>query len=64
MAEKVAGHETKQPVVSVGKQEGPVVIALASTRRGDHVIVVTGEDKSIRVFEHDGKGQLRQISQR
>jgi len=64
MAGKVAGYEIKQPVVSVGKQEAPAVIALASTRRGDHVIVVTGEDKSIRVFEHDGRGQLRQISQR
>jgi hypothetical protein len=28
------------------------------------VIVVTGEDKSIRVFEHDGRGHLRYISQR
>jgi hypothetical protein len=28
------------------------------------VIIVTGEDKSVRVFEHDGRGQLRHISQR
>ena len=49
---------------AVGKQEAPAVIALTSTTGGDHVIVVTGEDKSIRVFEHDGRGHLRHISQR
>ncbi|KAL3418976.1 WD repeat domain-containing protein [Phlyctema vagabunda] len=44
--------------------EGPAVIALASTKTGTHVIAVTGEDKSIRVFQHDGRGHLLQLSQR
>ena len=47
--------------------EAPAVIALAVT--GDkHVVAVTGEDKTIRVFENvfkeDGKQYLKHISQR
>jgi tRNA (guanine-N(7)-)-methyltransferase subunit TRM82 len=44
--------------------EAPAIIALTSTRDGKHVIAVTGEDKTIRVFEHDGKGGLHQTSER
>lgn len=47
--------------------EAPAVTVLASTTDGKHVIAVTGEDKSIRVFEHvfiDGAHQLKQLSQR
>ncbi|CZR50589.1 related to tRNA (guanine-N(7)-)-methyltransferase subunit trm82 [Phialocephala subalpina] len=43
------------------------VIILASTTDGRHVIAVTGEDKSIRVFENvvkDGTQELKQLSQR
>jgi len=47
--------------------EAPAVISLAVTKVGCHVIAVTGEDKSIRVFENvekDGVHQLDQLSQR
>jgi tRNA (guanine-N(7)-)-methyltransferase subunit TRM82 len=48
--------------------QAPAIIALAVTTSGKHVIAVTGEDKSIRVFENvfepDGKHQLRYVSQR
>jgi tRNA (guanine-N(7)-)-methyltransferase subunit TRM82 len=47
--------------------EAPAVIALAVTNGGQHVIAVTGEDKTIRVFENireDGVYRLRQLSQR
>jgi tRNA (guanine-N(7)-)-methyltransferase subunit TRM82 len=48
--------------------QAPAIIALAVTTRSKHVIAVTGEDKSIRVFESvfesDGKHQLRHVSQR
>ncbi len=53
----VTGHNSEL-------RTAPAVIAIASTRDGDHVIVVTGEDKSIRVFEQYERGQLRCISQR
>lgn len=46
--------------------EAPAFAALAATRKGNHVIAVTGEDKSIRVFEivrEDGM-HLKQLSQR
>jgi tRNA (guanine-N(7)-)-methyltransferase subunit TRM82 len=48
--------------------ESPAVISLAVTKEGRHVVAVTGEDKSIRVFESifakDGKHQLRHLSRR
>lgn len=43
--------------------ETPAVILLEATRDGRHVIAVTGEDKSIRVFQQD-EGYLKQLSQR
>jgi tRNA (guanine-N(7)-)-methyltransferase subunit TRM82 len=47
--------------------EAPAVIALTVTSDAAHVIVITGEDKSIRVFSvisQDGVAQLQQLSQR
>jgi tRNA (guanine-N(7)-)-methyltransferase subunit TRM82 len=47
--------------------EAPAVIALAVTEACRHVIAITAEDKSIRVFENgqeDGIHQLKQINQR
>jgi tRNA (guanine-N(7)-)-methyltransferase subunit TRM82 len=47
--------------------EAPAVIALAITTDYRHVIVVTGEDKSIRVFENtqeDGVHELKELNQR
>lgn len=41
----------------------PNVIVLTSSTDGKHVVVVTGEDKTIRVFEHEN-GELKQIFQR
>jgi tRNA (guanine-N(7)-)-methyltransferase subunit TRM82 len=44
--------------------EHPFVILLKATPDGSHVIAVTGQDKSIWVFEHDGSGQLKELSRR
>jgi hypothetical protein len=56
---------TKQLNSVVGRSEGPVFIALSSTKSGEHVIGVTAEDKTIRVLKHDTRtGQLEQLSQR
>jgi len=47
--------------------EAPAVIALAVTSDAQHVIAITGEDKSIRVFSltcQDGVTRLNQLSQR
>ena len=53
---------------TVSGLETVAVIALAATEQGRHVIAVTGDDKSIRVFETtvdgDGKQCLKQLSQR
>ncbi|KAI0486206.1 hypothetical protein F4859DRAFT_502530 [Xylaria cf. heliscus] len=46
------------------KPEAPLVVLLTTTRDGSHVIAVTGQDKTLWVFEHDGKGSLTEVSQR
>jgi tRNA (guanine-N(7)-)-methyltransferase subunit TRM82 len=61
---KPTRHQKTQQNSTFDRQWPPAVIALDSTRGGEHVIAVTGEDKSIRVFLHDGRGQVRHISQR
>ncbi|EKD17319.1 WD repeat domain-containing protein [Drepanopeziza brunnea f. sp. 'multigermtubi' MB_m1] len=64
--EKKAKPNSRSAAVSSGL-EAPAVIALAATKDGRHVIAVTGEDKSIRVFESTDEGgvqKLNQISQR
>lgn len=45
-------------------EERPFVVLLAATRDGSHVVAVTGQDKAIWVLEHDGKGGLKELSQR
>ncbi|CAM1506532.1 Fc.00g061730.m01.CDS01 [Cosmosporella sp. VM-42] len=42
----------------------PVVSHITSTSDGAHLLAITGHDKVIWVFEHDGKGQLTQLSRR
>lgn len=42
----------------------PVITHLTSTGDGAHLLAITGHDKAIWVFEHDGKGQLVQLSRR
>lgn len=42
----------------------PVITHMTSTADGAHLLAITGHDKVIWVFEHDGKGQLTQLSQR
>ncbi|OTB08833.1 hypothetical protein M426DRAFT_7551 [Hypoxylon sp. CI-4A] len=46
------------------RPELPFVILLAATEDGSHVVSVTGQDKTLWVFEHDGKGTLKELSQR
>ena len=41
----------------------PNIVALTSSNDGKHVIIVTGEDKTIRVLQHDD-GHLKQLSER
>lgn len=47
-----------------GAPDRPVVVQLTSTSDGKHVIATTGHDKAIWVFEHDGAGQLKELSKR
>ncbi|KAI0447931.1 hypothetical protein F4803DRAFT_571564 [Xylaria telfairii] len=43
------------------KLEIPLVVLLTATADGSHVIAVTGRDKTLWVFEHDGKGSLTEL---
>jgi tRNA (guanine-N(7)-)-methyltransferase subunit TRM82 len=66
--QKSAKKGNRRSDAIVSGLETAAVIALAATEEGRHVIAVTGEDKSIRVFEttvdDDGKQCLKQLSQR
>ncbi|KAI1756736.1 hypothetical protein F4782DRAFT_279189 [Xylaria castorea] len=44
--------------------EAPLVVLLTATADGSHVIAVTGQDKTLWVFEHDGNGLLAEVSRR
>lgn len=44
--------------------ERPIVTHLTTTPDGRYLVAVTGHDKAIWVLEHDGKGQLTQLSKR
>lgn len=42
----------------------PVITHLTSTPDGSHLLAVTGHDKVVWVFTHDGNGQIEQLSRR
>lgn len=42
----------------------PVIIQLTTTADGSHLVAVSGNDKAVWVFSHDGDGQLTQLSKR
>lgn len=44
--------------------EKPFVQGMYLTTDGRHLVAITGSDKTIWVFEHDGAGNLKQLSQR
>ncbi|KAK0754212.1 hypothetical protein B0T18DRAFT_424635 [Schizothecium vesticola] len=57
--EKKAAQKPTNP-----PQERPFVQSLLATTDGRHIVAITGSDKTIWVFEHDGAGHLTQLSQR
>ncbi|KAG5982482.1 hypothetical protein E4U55_001853 [Claviceps digitariae] len=42
----------------------PIITLMTCTDDGSHLIAVSGHDKALWVFEHDGQGALTQLSQR
>ena len=66
-AETTNGHDKSKnvtPEPSNASNERPFIQGLYATADGGHVIAITGADKTIWVFEHDGAGNLKQLSQR
>ncbi|RDA94388.1 hypothetical protein CP533_2241 [Ophiocordyceps camponoti-saundersi (nom. inval.)] len=57
-----SGSANGRPVARV--PDRAVVTQLTSSLDGRYVVAVSGHDKIIWVFEHDGKGNLKQLSQR
>lgn len=57
------GRNSTKPS-DLGGLEQPYISLLKTTSTGSHLIAVTGTDKAVWVFEHDGKGQLKELSQR
>ncbi|ODA82934.1 hypothetical protein RJ55_01443 [Drechmeria coniospora] len=60
---KKTHHESKKHQVA-RVPDRPVVTLLTSTEDGRHVLAVSGHDKVIWVFAHDGHGSLTRLSQR
>ncbi|KAI1382227.1 hypothetical protein F4677DRAFT_440027 [Hypoxylon crocopeplum] len=60
------GNGQKKPKSERRGQQAelPFVILITATEDGSHVVAVTGQDKTLWVFEHDGKGTLKELSQR
>ncbi|KAK0729165.1 hypothetical protein B0T21DRAFT_394501 [Apiosordaria backusii] len=58
------GRFHNKPAVANISNEKPFINCLITTTDGRHVIAATGSDKTIWVFEHDGSGNLKQLSQR
>jgi tRNA (guanine-N(7)-)-methyltransferase subunit TRM82 len=60
-------HKNQEPKPKPGTNRapalGPYFIALTASENGDYVVAVTGEDKTVRVFEHR-KGELELLSER
>jgi len=46
------------------RQENQFIINLIATKSGSHVVAVSGQDKALWVFAHDGSGGLTELSQR
>ncbi|EXF81528.1 WD repeat domain-containing protein [Colletotrichum fioriniae PJ7] len=42
----------------------PVITIMTTTNNGSHLLAISGHDKSLWVFEHDGKGNLKELGQR
>lgn len=56
-----------QAKIKTGTQkpnERPFIQGLYATTDSRHLVAITGSDKTIWVFEHDGAGNLKQLSQR
>lgn len=72
LSPRESGSETVSTEIIVQDQSGgsdtiasaPAVIILTGSSNGKYVVVVTGEDKCIRVFELYGNGILVEISKR
>jgi hypothetical protein len=56
--------ETTNHINSVAHEDPPNIIEIVVTESQSHAVIVTGEDKCIRVFEISASGQLQQLSQR
>lgn len=57
-------HSNKSIKSSYQLSDWPMVTLMAATKDGRHLVAVTGHDKNIWVFSHDGNGILEQLSQR
>lgn len=61
---KKAGKGQTPARIKSAIPETPFVTLLAATRDGSHIVAVTSPDKNLWVLEHDGKGNLRELSSR
>ncbi|KAK6954394.1 hypothetical protein Daesc_004361 [Daldinia eschscholtzii] len=58
------GKKKQKPESRVQGPEIPFVALMTATEDGRYLVAVTGQDKTLWVLEHDGKGVLKELSQR
>ncbi|KXJ95575.1 hypothetical protein Micbo1qcDRAFT_157569 [Microdochium bolleyi] len=58
------GKGQRKQRAPVAKQDHQFIINLVATMDGSHVVAVSGQDKALWVFEHDGAGGLSELSTR
>ncbi|OHF01403.1 WD repeat domain-containing protein [Colletotrichum orchidophilum] len=58
------GQQNNRGTAFARVPEYPVITIMTTTSNGSHLLAISGHDKSLWVFEHDGKGNLTELSQR
>lgn len=62
---KQGGSENHGEKSRMGRvSDRPIITLMTSTTDGKHLVAVSGHDKAVWVFEHDGAGKLTQLSKR
>ena len=57
-------RQGKTQRIHSGVPDRPIVTHLTSANDGKYLLAVTGHDKTVWVFEHDGQGHIKVLAQR
>ena len=63
-AAKTPQKQTQRKTRPKSPLDSPCIVLLKSTDDGKYIVAVTGQDKTVWVLEHVGRGELKELSQR